>query len=343
MQEKNIYEREIDLVQMIKYLWKRIGIICIGAVVGFVLILGMQMLTSSKTETVAEGEQTAFEKEMQEYEEDHAQLEMEIANLEKSIEEQIAYNNESILMKINPYDKKSVKGQFYIDSDYQIMPELTYQNTDITVSVAKAYQALASTGELAKYINEHLENPIKERYLNELITVSYPGDAVLEVTVVHTDIESAREIYDLVIECMNKSKAGFEKNIGKYNMTLLNESENAFVDLELKETQVLNLDTINTLKESLVEKRESFDALVMPTEGSGMALPVIGAFLGGFCVLGVYVILFLTDTTIKDEKDVASQLGLPLLGTIPAVNGSKKKIRAEKRNKKSRFAQYGNR
>lgn len=342
MQEKNIYEREIDLVQMIKYLWKRLGFICIGAVVGFVLVLGVQMITSSKTENVEEGEQTAFEREMQEYEEDYAQLELEIANLEKSIEEQIAYNNESILMKINPYDKKSVKGQFYIDSDYQIMPELTYQNVDITVSVAKAYQALASTGELAKYINEHLEKPIKERYLNELITVSYPGDAVLEVTVVHTDIESAREIYDLVIECMNKSKSGFEKNIGKYNMTLLNESENAFVDLELKETQVLNLDTINTLKESLVEKRESFDALAMPTEGSGMTLPIIGAFLGGFCVLGIYIILFLTDTTIKDEKDVASQLGLPLLGTIPAVNGSKKAVRSEKRNKKLRFAQYGN-
>lgn len=341
MQEKNMYEREIDLIQMIKYLWKRVWIMCIGAAVGLVLVLGVKMVLQMHQESTSDTEEpTGFEKELQEYEADYAQLEMEITNLEKSIEEQIAYNNDSILMKINPYDKKSVKGQFYINSNYQIMPELTYQNADITNSVVRAYQALATTGELAKYINDRIEKPIKERYLNELISISYSGDAVLEVTVVHTDIASAREIYDLIIECMNQSKSDFEKKIGAYTITVLNESESASVDLELKESQVANLDTINTLKETLMEKQESFAALVKPTQGISLKMPVIGAFLGGFAALAVLVVLFLIDTTIKTEQDIALVLDLPVLGTVPVMEGKKKEVRRARKNKKSRYMQY---
>lgn len=344
MLEKNVYEREIDLVQLVKYLWKHVWVMCIGAIVGLVLVFGLQMLTQTDSESSEDNQElTAFEKEMKEYEEDYAQLEMEISNLEKSIEEQIAYNNNSILMKINPYDKKSVTGQFYIDSEYQIMPELTYQNTDITASVARAYQALATTGELAEYINEHLAEPIKDRYLNELISLSYSGDSVLEVKVVHTDIESAREIYNLIIEYMNQKKGDFQKNIGNYTITLLNEAESASVDLMLKESQVANLDTINTLKETLTTKQDSFGALVMPTQGVSLKLPVIGAILGGFGVMAVLVVLFLINTTLKTEQDIALVLDVPILGNIPAIENKKKDVVKCKRNRKARYMQYAGR
>lgn len=339
MRENSMYEREIDLLEIVRYLWKKAGYICIGIAVGFVAVLGLQAIAQNRSESVADGEMTPFENEMKEYEDDYAQLESEIENLEKSIEEQIAYNNASILMKINPYDKKSVTGQFYIDANYQIMPEYTYQNRDITGSVAQAYQSLATTGELAKYINESLEKPIKERYLNELISIKYMGDGVLTVEVVHTDIDSARQVYDLVIKCMNEKKKEFEKNIGNYTITLNNESESASVDLELKEQQVTNLDTINVLKESLTTKQTSFDGLVEPKAGIGLKLPVLGGMLGGVGITAIYVILFLTDTTVKTEQDI-SMAGLTVIGTIPAITEKKKEISRYKRKKRSRYVQY---
>lgn len=341
MQENNMYEREIDLVQMVKYLVKKIPVMILGALAVFVLFLLVGLATSSKKEIVPEGELTSFEKEHKEYEEDYAQLEMEIADLERSIEEQIAYNNESILMKINPYDKKSVSGQFYIDSNYQINPELTYQNIDITISVARAYQALATTGTLANYINAHLENPIKERYLNELISIEYLGDATLQVTVMHTSQEEAQQIYDLVMACMEDNKAEFKKTIGDYTITLLNESDKASVDTQLSELQTTNLNMINTLKETLETKQSNFDALVEPTEGHiGLKMCVIGAILGGICVAGVYVVLFIIDTTIKTAQDVTERLTLPVLGVVPVMDGSKATVKRNKRNKKRRYNQY---
>ncbi|MDE6312119.1 MAG: hypothetical protein K2M46_00570 [Lachnospiraceae bacterium] len=342
MQENSVYEREIDLVQMIKYLIKRIPMMIGGAVIGLVLFLLLGIVMNSGEEIMEEGELTSFEKEYKEYEEDYAQLELEIADLKRSIEEQTSYNNESILMKINPYNKKSVSGQFYIDSDYQINPELTYQNIDITTSVAKAYQALATTGALANYINASLENPIRERYLNELVSIEYLGDATLQVTVMHTNQEEAQCIYDLTLKCMEENKAEFKKTIGDYKITLLNESDKASVDTALSELQTNNLDRINILKETLTEKENSFESLVEPVEaGISLKLPVIGAFLGSICVLGVYVVLFLINTTMKCAQDVIEVLNLPVLGTVSVMEGRKAEVKKSKRNKKKRYNQYG--
>ena len=339
-----MYEREIDLVQLIKYLWKRVGIMGLGAVVGLVLLFGYEVLSQGKSENNAEtGPLTGYEKELKRYKDDYAQIETEISILEKSIEEQVAYNNDSTLMKINPYDKKSIVGQFYIDSNYQIMPELVYQNRDITISVARAYQALATTGELAKYVSEQLGSQGEERYINELISISYSGDAVLDVKVVHSDMDSARKIYDLILAYMKQKKDDFEKNMGGYTITLLNEAESTSVDLELKGTQVANLDAVNTMKETLIKKQQSFDALVMPVQGISLKIPVIGAIFGAFVVAVVYVVLFLVDTTLKTEQDIVQILELPVLGNIPAMEDKKRSVFKGKRNKKARYMQYARR
>ena len=341
MRENNKCEREIDLLQLAKYLWKRLGIVVVGAMVGLVLILGFQLLIQEQSGSSTEdGELTTYEIELKKYQDDYAQLELEISNLEKSIEEQIGYNNASILMKINPYDKKVIVGQFYIDSNYQIMPEVVYQNRDITTSVARAYQAVATTGELAKYINEHLEQPVEERYINELISLSYAGDAVLDVKVIHTDIASARKIYSLIMEYMNQKKNDFEKNIGAYTITVLNESESVSVDLDLKDLQVQNINSVNTMKESLTKKQDKIKTLVMPMDGIDLKLPVVGAILGAFVVIAVFVVLFLVDATLKTEQEIIQVLELPVLGTIPTIEEKKKRVLKDKRNKKARYIQY---
>lgn len=341
MVDNNNYEREIDLVQMIKYLWKRVAYMLIGAVIGFLVFLCLAYVLGAWKNVSKEGEMSAYQKELKEYQEDYDQLKMEVSTLEKSIEEQVNYNSESILMKINPYDEKSVSGQFFIDTDYKINPELTYQNTDLTTSVARAYEALASTGTLANYINEQLETPIKEKYLNELIKVEYLQDATLQVSVKHTSMEEAREIYGCVIECMEEHKAEFQKTVGNYTITLINESDKAGVDTELKDTQTANLEAINTLKETLNGKKNALKALVKPaTGGMNYKLPVLGGLLGGFLVLGVYVVLFLMDDTLKTEQDIVHLLQFPILGSIPVEEDKVKQVKKTKYNRKSRYTQY---
>lgn len=65
-----------------------------------------------------------------------------------------------------------------------------------------------------------------------------------------------------------------------------------------------------------------------------------GFLLGAFMVIGVYSFLFINDSSIKNESDVRYYLGVPVLGTIPAIEGTREYIDKDKKNKKQRLSQY---
>ncbi len=67
---------------------------------------------------------------------------------------------------------------------------------------------------------------------------------------------------------------------------------------------------------------------------------VIGFVLGAFLTCGVYLTLFMLDTTIKEKRDVEGYLGVPVLGAITVVKGTNKEVEKGKRNKKDRLTQY---
>ena len=74
-------------------------------------------------------------------------LSREIANLEETRAEREAYNADSILMKINPYREFNASLQLYVATDYQIVPELTYQNIDLSNRILRSYLTYMVNGD----------------------------------------------------------------------------------------------------------------------------------------------------------------------------------------------------
>ncbi len=67
---------------------------------------------------------------------------------------------------------------------------------------------------------------------------------------------------------------------------------------------------------------------------------IIGFILGVFIVATIYIVIYMIDSTIKDEKDAYSYLGIPVLGTVSSIKGTKKQVEKGKRKKKLRLTQY---
>ena len=57
-----------------------------------------------------------------------------------------------------------------------------------------------------------------------------------------------------------------------------------------------------------------------PSSPSVMKNTMIAAILGLVAVVGVYVVIFLLDDTIRTEEDVERYLGLSTVGVIPLSN-----------------------
>jgi len=65
-----------------------------------------------------------------------------------------------------------------------------------------------------------------------------------------------------------------------------------------------------------------------------------GFLLGAGMLVCIYIFLFIHDSSIKDERDVHKYLGVPVLGIIPTIEGEKKNIDKNKRNRKLYLYQH---
>lgn len=337
MEQQN-YEREIDLIQLIKEMLKRFWIMALAGVAGAVLFGAYRVIPQVQNlndPAVLEAQEEAYQKEMEEYTEKLEQAEKELENLQTSMDRQKEYNEKSVLMQMNPFDRYVANVQYYIDTGYQINVGNVYQNPDITKSVLNAYASVATNGTMYNYLRENMKEEMELRYLKELVSVSVDyNNYMININVIHKDEAQCWELLSLVEECFESCREEIGANIGAHEMRQVTESVYAMVDLGLEETQKSNQEKVENLAETLAEKQEAYEKMEEPerkvtTAASvikgGIKYVLVGGVGGAFLAAAVLFFLILLDTTIKDAKDVEFYLGLPVLAEIPEESGKKKK------------------
>lgn len=351
--EEQIYEKEIDLMQLFREIWKKLWIIILAGVAGGILVGGYKMIPAIKgvSAEVLEEQKETYEKERKEYETQFALNENAIENLENSIEKIKEYNKASVLMQIDPYNVQIGTMTFYVNTGYQIKTDIVYQNPDYTASLLNAYATIATDGTLYTYIHDNLSEKIEIRYIQELIQiVSSASDRTIDVKVTHGDEEMCEEILSLIKACFEEYKSIFEAAIGVHEMDLIAEALYSTVDLSLESSQNQNLERENTLLLSLDTKQKEMEELKEPEMSVNTRLAmvknavkyaVIGGVLGAFLAAAVILFLFMINTSIRDEKDVQLYLKLPVLSEIPVISGKEATVKRDKLKKKERLNQYG--
>ena len=351
--EQQTYEREIDLIQLIKTMLKKIWIMIAAGVVGAVLLGAYKvvpMMQNLNNPEVIEKQEEEYADKLKGYEKDKKQLEKEIENLNTSIERQEEYNEKSVLMQLNPFDVQVGVVQYYIDTDYQIILESTYQNPDIANSVLNAYSSMATNGTMFNYLQDNMKEEMELRYLQEIlnVTVDY-NNRMINIRVLHKDEKACKELLQLVEKCFTNYQSTVVNNVGSHEMQRVTESFYSTVELSYENTQKNNTESIDELNESLEVKEKALEDLKEPEKKvnsimgvikSGIKYILLGGVLGGFLAAGFIFFMIILDTTVKDEKDVAFYLDLPVLASIPVMEGEENQVKAGRKNKKARRNQY---
>ena len=104
-------------------------------------------------------------------------------------------------MKINPYREYNASLQLYVATDYQIVPELTYQDIDLSNRILRSYITYMVNGDMYQYILEHLSEPVELRYLKEVLTIAPDYDnRMVTLNVREVDAQGCEEILALALE-----------------------------------------------------------------------------------------------------------------------------------------------
>lgn len=152
---------------------------------------------------------------------------------------------------------------------------------NVSAYMANDYRVLITGKNVTQKVVEQLDLDMTITELTQKISVDFVSNTrVLEISVTHTDPEQAAQIANCVREVAS---------------------------LQIK--QIMDVDAINLIYEASV-----------PTSKGGVSLTtnILRAVLAGLVVsVGILVVVFRLDDTLRNEEDVEHYLGLSVLGAIP--------------------------
>ena len=183
--------------------------------------------------------------------------------------------------------------------------EVGVVSSDYTISnyMINDYTVLITGQNVTKEVVDRLKLNMSHSELSAMIKVSSPDNTrILQINVTDTDAQRAASIANCVREVATK---------------------------QIKD--IMSVDAVNLVYEAEVPQS--------PSGPSVRNNSLIAAMIGFVAVVGILVVIFLLDDTIRTEEDVEKHLGLATLGAIPVSadfvamqSGSTKKKSVSKAN-----------
>lgn len=295
-----------DLVFAVLYRWK---IILVAILIGALLLGGLQYISNSKSTPATPSQAETFKME---------QLRQQIEIKDAAITNQISYMKHSVLMNLDPYNVHQVSIAFYIHTDYQILPDMAFQNPNSIAILLDAYRTLANDGKLIEQIAQ--ETGIDTQYVAELIfcevnTDSNPG--LLTVTAIHSNPETASKIATLVKNHLVAASNNLNEQVDAHTLNTIDIVSGKRTNPQLATTQKQNSDQLSALQADRTKLQTELNKISTPTlPTSPILMALIGGFLGACLVAGIAFVAHLCSTKVYSGRTLVNHTGVKLITRI---------------------------
>ena len=332
------YEQEISIGKIFYRIfrdWRKIFVIAmlIAVIVG-TGNFALKKIKYSDPEEIQKAEEN-FAREITAFHATGETLQREIENLEETQAERESYNGTSILMKINPYREFNASLQLYVATDYQIVPELTYQNIDLSNRILRSYITYMVNGDMYQYILNHLSQPMELRYLKELLTISADYDnRMVTLNVRHVDAQACEEILNYALEGIMAKQPEIVALVGEHDLNAVNQSVYEAVNLDLDSWQKSNIQYVSDLSIRLQEKAEQFAEWERTPEPrkeytterivkNSVKMMILGFLIGAVLAAVFIAFQYIMSDKLQDAKDLKNRFGLRVIAQVPKVHGKR--------------------
>ena len=329
------YEQEIDLKWLLYRVLRGWRPIVVWAIVIAIVMgagsLGLYGLKCLDPEYLSKAE-LAYERAYASWVATGENFQQQMANIEEAKQEQEEYNEKSILMKIDPLRDFHASFEMYVYYDYQIMPDMAYQNVDLSDRILKAYATYMSNGELYQRIIDNVSYEIERRYLGEILGASVDyGSNMISVSVRHENAEKCQEILAIVEAALKEKYTDIAATIAEHTLTTTNSAAYEAVNLSLQETQKANRQAVTNLDISMQDTARAYEEWLLDKEGAeptpeytlfeqiknAIKMFIIGGVVGAVVVAVVIAFMALMSGKLLNPEDLKSRFGLRVIGQLP--------------------------
>ena len=251
-----------------------------------------------------------------------------LRSISEEIAERQAYEKNSYYMSIDPYNVAVAEQIYYVKTDYQILPDMIYQNPDYTDAIVNAYMYVLTGESNLQPVAEKCDMEL--RYLEELVTVWSNGSGMFTVHVIARDMEEAEKILALLDGGVATSRELIESTINAHEITKLTYNAYTTVDMNLSQTQSDKEDALTKLRteyadqtaryETLKEDYKNFKAPVSDSDGvlrGSVKMIVLGALLGAVIACCIVCVQAAVSDRLYLAGSLTQRVRLRILGAVP--------------------------
>ncbi|MGN0331951.1 MAG: YveK family protein [Lachnospiraceae bacterium] len=186
----------------------------------------------------------------------------------------------------------------YVLSKQDNSGAVTYNDLQVGSQLTKDYVELVKSRPVLEQVIAVLNLDMEPEELKDRITAETQTDTrIITINVEDENPKKAKEIADAVRES---------------------------VSVQIKE--VMDADSVNTVEDGNLPKE--------PSSPNVLKMIIIGGMLGVLLSMGIIVLIYMMDDTIKTPDDVEHYLGLNVLTSVPIQEGVKKAKKTKKNEEK---------
>lgn len=329
MDYENMYEQEIDLKDLLftlLYRWRPILLVAVvaGLALGsYKVVKGFQ---SQQDAALVVESREGYEEDKVAYEEGLASYEKNIESIQKAIKDLDRYMDESVLMKIDPYNEPVASADLLIQMEEGIgRTEGAGADMDPADSLVKLY----SSNLLQQMDWKGLESElgVEQTYLRELLTVLGDNDSnTLTVTATYLDAATAEKILAAFLENVDACQKSFTPVVGAHTVDVVNRSVDTVLDMTLIDLKKSNSDRVLAYQNSLTNMEKAMESLVEPelpeelskrkVAMSGIKYALIGGIGGAFLMAFYFCMVYVLCGRLHTDEELKDQFRIKILGVF---------------------------
>ena len=343
MQEDDAYfqeEYKINLMDLFWYIFRQWRAILVAMIVLGIMLGGyggLKEFINYQDKELVQKAQKAYETTLQAYEADKARLESRIERLGNDLEQQKFYEENCLILQIDPYNVYIHSASYYIDTNYEIAPDLFYQNPNYTGVITNSYKSAIDRIDFDAVVATEdqplltVKNPTTTG--KKMITTSTDeGNGILNITVFAETQERADMLFSVITEVLQEQETLLNTVIGEHTLGTLLEQSYVDVDSDFSSLQDSFHNKTSTIDNGILKAREDLKKLEEPVDETPsiksiikqtIKLGIIGLAIGLVLVALYYLVLAVLDDRFISASAFESRFGVPCLGSY---NSSSKHI-----------------
>ena len=286
---------------------------------------------SKVSEADQKKQQEAYETELNTYNTNKALYEKQLANVDASLAQQDYFREHSLMLRIDPYNSFRTVLYYYVNTGYEIMPELYYQDPNYTAVITNSYVSALRRPNLNDLLSTvyqeevYTGNPVSGSK-TFLSVSSDAGNGTITVTVNACSQRDMDVVVTKVKTIMAEMEPVLRQSIREHTVTVLDEVAAQVIDLDFASVQQSFEENYANLLKSKSSIQSNLNKLTEPKAPSTSSVSIkkqavkyaaIGAVAGLLLSAAVCVFMLIAGDSVLSAEELKSRSSLPVLGSFP--------------------------